>query len=92
MRFRIKGNYRIDRQVIASMLAMIIEADNRWEPYMPNEGRDHHWTLDRGNDWFLQFYEDDSRMCEVQYRYTNPQFGPELFAYIAKRMGWDVVA
>jgi hypothetical protein len=71
MRFRIKGNYRIDRQLMASMLAMIIEADSRWEPYMPTKGRDDHWALDRCNDWFLHFKEDDSRMREVQYRYTE---------------------
>lgn len=91
MRYRIKGTYPIDRKTYATMLAMIIDADPEWEPYMIDSRCDLSWTLDRGNDWHLHFTNDESRMCEVTFRYKESHFGLELFAYIAKRMGWEPV-
>lgn len=92
MKFRIKGKGPIKREWLATMLAMIIEADNTWAPYKPNDFSDDLWTLDRGNDWKLQFDDvEDSRICEIRYRYKDSHFGPELFAYVEKRMGWERV-
>lgn len=90
MQFLIPGTHNIDRQEIAYALAMIIEADSTWRPYSVYPDRDHRWVLDRSNDWRLNFSEH-GRTLYVSYRYSQSDFGGELFAYIAKRMRWQQV-
>lgn len=90
MQFLILGTRNIDRQEIANALAMIIEADSTWCPYSVYPDRDHHWVLDRSNNWRLNF-SDHGRTLHVSYRYSQSDFGTELFAYIAKRMRWQML-
>ncbi len=84
MRFRLRGLFEIDRRDIAYQLAMIIECDNAWEPYMANDSRDECWILDRANDWFVAF--DKDRTFRVEFRYKESGFNQQLFSYIAARL------
>lgn len=90
MQFLTPGTHNIDRQEIAYALAMIIEADVTWRPYGVYPGRDHRWALDRSNNWRLTFSECGRTLC-LSYRYSQSDFGTELFAYIAKRMRWQML-
>lgn len=63
------------RREIAERLAVVIKGEKLDNvPYMPNEGDDSHWVLNRGNDWFLTFSDDPerSREFEIRHRYQAP--------------------
>ncbi len=57
------------RREMAQLITSLKGNRRDFEPYMPNEGDDTHWSVDGGNDWWLQFPEDDPTSFTLHYRY-----------------------
>jgi hypothetical protein len=73
------------KEEIVLWLSRIIEAPNlRFEPYKPNENDGYFWTLDAGNNWKVQFDENEPDVLNISHRYqcTANQFEEALVGWL----------
>lgn len=60
-----------------------------FQPYQMNQS-DRAWVIDRGNDWFLMFSDDDACVATIRHRYGNEEAARALAGWAAYRYGGKV--
>lgn len=92
MSLKIKLKYKIkNRKKLAKEISCIVMGlDDKEIPYMP-DNRDSLWTIDQGNDWYLQFDEDD--VIRIGYRYNSESNDREsaLAAWLSVKLDGEIL-
>ena len=81
----IRYKTKVDRENMAKFVANCM--GDRFDPYMPNEDDDTFWTVDRGNDWKVQFSDEDDCIMEIWHRYENKDAVESLAKWLTYLMG-----
>jgi len=77
MKIKLKQKITADHRIeIARYLSFLIEGHEHSNvPYMPDESDEYYWTLDRMNNWKVQFDPGDKCCFEIRHRYRIDAVG-----------------
>ena len=80
------------RWSLAKHMALAVEGqDCKETPYPISGDRTDYWTVDRGNDWKIKFFDDDLKKIEIIHRYWDGQAVEALTAWLAYRFLGEVL-
>lgn len=76
------------RKEMAVFLTALMEGNfnSSFRPYMPNKGDSTYWTIDSGNDWKVQFFDDDVTKFGIRYRYQTKNQEEAFANWLCVRM------
>ena len=82
----------VDRESLAirAANAMCGIYTGSFEPYKPTAHDDSFWTIDKDNNWKLQFFEDSLNKVAVIHRYGNREAVTLMTNWFAYQTGGEV--
>ena len=80
------------RQELAKMLACIVNANSKFEPY-PNIHDSYYWQIHSGNDWNVSFDQENTKRVKIRHRYqcSGNQFEEALCGWLIIRFRCTIV-